>query len=114
LGRYGAVAKRFPDNAEAHVEVGIALRELGRLDEAEATLALAMQHFPSDRHAPMHHARIAADRQDWEESLRRYRALADKFADEPEPYIEIGVALRELGNLDAAEEALQLAIKHFP
>jgi len=62
----------FPDASQGYVVLGDALREAGRLDEADLTLAEAVKRFPDALWAAVQHALVAVRRQDWSEALRRW------------------------------------------
>src|SRR5437867_11868997 len=91
-----------------------ALCELGRLDEAEAAAAKAMERFPANPWPMIRHASVSMRRQNWEEALRRLQLVRARFAGEPTGHVYAGLALREMGRLDEAEEILDAAIKQFP
>src|SRR5690348_7264587 len=60
LLRWERVSQDFPDQAVGLLGKGEALREIGRLDEAEAVFADAMERFPTNVWAAANHAIIAA------------------------------------------------------
>ena len=114
LRRWEVVRKKFPNEPSGYFEAGLALREMGRLDEAEAMLASVMEQFPNNPWPMVHHASIAMRRHDWTEGLRRCDEVREKFPNEPSGYLEAGLALREMGNLDEAEAMLASAMTQFP
>lgn len=114
LARWDAMLNRFPNHWAAMSGRGEALRELGRLDEADSVLAEATR-LHADNFMPFaQRAQVAARRGDWEEALRRWEYLQQRF-----PSVEHGPAgvieaLTELGRLDEAERAAVAAEAQFP
>jgi hypothetical protein len=90
------------------------LRELGRLDEAELTLAEAMTRFPNNEMPCIHHAWVAVKRTDWSEALERWRAKLSRFPDNA--YANAGVieALMVLGRTNEADISLRHLLSRFP
>ncbi|MGF9759465.1 tetratricopeptide repeat protein, partial [Microvirga sp. 0TCS3.31] len=103
-----------PAQISLKVEIAAVLRELGQLDEAEAALqeiiAQAPQHFGTLAEL----GRVARKRGDRAAALNRLQAAAAlDFANLP-VRLEIAAVLRELGQLDEAEAALQEIIAQAP
>jgi tetratricopeptide (TPR) repeat protein len=96
---------RIPDDAEALAACGDALRELGRLDEAEAMLGAAAERF-TDRNIALAYARIASARQDWGAAALRWRSLIALFPEHFWGYLRGSAALRAIGRSDEADGML--------
>jgi capsular polysaccharide biosynthesis protein/tetratricopeptide (TPR) repeat protein len=114
LGIWEAVAQQYPESPEGFVGKASALIQLGRLAEAEALLLQAMEGFPSNIWASVAYAQLAERQQDWRAALRRWEAVRDEFPDAAVGHTGTASALRELGELDAAETAFAQAAERFP
>jgi tetratricopeptide (TPR) repeat protein len=93
---------------------GVALRELGRLDEADARLAAAAERFPDHAEIATEYGWTAIVRRDWTEALRRWICLRERFPNVPHCDVGSSMALRELGRLDEAESIIVRARQSFP
>jgi FkbM family methyltransferase len=113
-GLWSAIVAAFPADAAAFTGKAAALRELGRLGEAEAVLAQAMQEFPLDLWTAAEHAAIAMRRRDWGEALRRWEAVQRGFPNHPVGYSGKGEALRDAGRIEEAEAVFADALHRFP
>jgi Flp pilus assembly protein TadD len=103
-----------PHDAEAHNNLGNALKELGRLDEAEMSLrqAIALKFDYAEAHNNLGVILTALDRLDEAEfNLRHAITLKSDYID---AYNNLGIVLKELDRLDAAESSLRQAIALKP
>ncbi len=98
----------------AQAGLATALREQGRLDEAEALLLEAQQTFPQEIWPFANHARLAEVRQDWQAALARWTAIRHRFAQQVHGHRGSATALRVLGRLDEAEAVLLAARECLP
>src|SRR5262249_49490799 len=64
-----------PDHAAAYAGAGNALRESGRLDEAEQLLGFAVARFPDHGPVAMAFAAVANARRDWSAAVSRWAAV---------------------------------------
>lgn len=104
LFRAEEIRRSFPGHAIGHVLSGEALRELGRLDEAEAAFAAAVGRFPDDEWALYHWAGLATRRQQWDAALRRWQTMLAAFPQHRRAALAgCDEALRMLGRADEAE-----------
>jgi tetratricopeptide (TPR) repeat protein len=101
------------DSPAGYVGCGLCLEALGRLDEAEVQYDRANQRAPDKLHGWLGRARISDLRQDWQESLKRWKFMADRFAFEP-GFAGYARVLGELGRLDEAEAYLEEPAQLFP
>lgn len=76
--RWEAVRAKFPRYAAGFYCGAIALRDDGRLDEAESLLTKAIADLPPDLVTHMEHARVAAQREDWPVALERW-SVVERF-----------------------------------
>jgi Flp pilus assembly protein TadD len=95
-----------PDLEEAYTGVGLALRRLGRPDEAERVLTHGVALFPDARQLAIEHAWVAYDLRDWPEAVRRFGVVLEQSPDDPAGHVGLGAALREMDRLEEAEAVL--------
>src|ERR1700693_4312859 len=112
--RWEALRKRFPDDALAFVLGGVAARQLGEFDDAEALLSIARERYPIDAGAATEYAWLATQRRDWPQALERWEVVRDLLPDQPGGYLGIGRILRETGQFAEAEAVVSGAIDRFP
>ena len=106
LALFRQLAATNPRDVWMQKEIGSELRELGRLDEAEAVYRAILVEDSSFFHAHHGLAYIARARGDHEAALELFRQLATKNPRDVWKQKEIATELRELGRLDEAEAML--------
>src|SRR6185437_6976398 len=79
--RWDIVRSSCPDQPAGFVGGAAALREQGRLDEAEALLAEAVTRFPDEQSAAVEHGWSANRRRDWPEAVQRWEAVRRRYPD---------------------------------
>ena len=114
LRRADSVWQRFPDHAIGYVLRGEVLREMGRLDEADAAFAAAVEHFPEDEWARRGYAELASRRRAWTEALERWQAVRERFPHLVRAQSGLAEALAELNRPDEAEAAVAEVILREP
>ena len=113
LRRWEAVQRRFPNSPVGYAGKGEVLRELGRLDDAEAVLDYASREFPNHVWVATHHAAIASSRRDWTTASQRWHDLKTRFPDHWPAYTGLAEALRESGEIEQADRLLAEANGRF-
>jgi tetratricopeptide (TPR) repeat protein len=103
----------FPDQIAAYTGAAQALREGGRLDDAEALLAAGIEQFPGHAGLRVEHATLASRRRDWTEAARRWQAVRALFPDHPASYTGAAQAWREQRRFDEAGAVLAEALQRF-
>ena len=104
----------FPQDAAAHNNLGVTLKALGRLEEAEAsyTQAIALKPGYAEAYSNLGVTLKALGRlNEAESSLRQATALKPGYA---EAHSNLGNTLRELSRLNEAESSLRQAIALKP
>jgi|GEM_PF-2140260 len=114
IQHWDRIRARHPDNWIGYTGGGAALRDAGRLDEADAVLAEAVARFPDIPTPMVQYAQLAAARRDWTEAARRWHAVAIRYPDNIEAIAGQALALREAGRFTEADAVLAAALKRFP
>lgn len=114
LGRWEAVRAHFPERIADYAQMGVALRELGRFDDADALLRDATERYPEDADISVNYAWVAYHRGDWPEAVRRWDNALKRFPDDPSPWFGKGAALRDLAHFDEADATFVEALQRFP
>ena len=114
IRRFTAVKERFPDGWWAYARIAIALRHLGRLDEADRILEEGQQQIPGEAALFIDHGTVAEARGDWPEVIRRFTVVKERFPDGWWAYARIAIALRHLGRLDEADRILEEGQQQIP
>jgi tetratricopeptide (TPR) repeat protein len=112
--RWIKMVERFPNNATGWAGLIDILRNLRKLEKAEAEAQKAIAKFPLDFEIGCEFASCAADRLGWEEALLRWRQMLINHPPRARVHIGAAVALRELGRLDESAQLLLDAKKIFP
>ena len=94
-----------PESAEAHRLLGIALRRLGRGDEARAALERATQLDPASASAWTAVADLEAGLQRWEATVAALKQALGLDPESRDLRFRLGGALMNAGDLDGAERA---------
>ena len=105
--------RKFPMRVRAYSLEAACLNDLDRTKEAEALLLRALRFAPGDIALNFEYAKSAARRKDWEEALRRWTAVREKFRHIAGP-IEVAKCLKELGRYDEADALLRETFYSFP
>ena len=114
VDRWETARERFPDQIACYTGEALALRELGRFDEAEALLDAAVTRFPDQPGPRIEFAGLAQHRRDWQEAARRWAAVREFSPDSPIGYQAGATALRLAGLTEEAETLLTDAVTRFP
>lgn len=110
----GRAVKVKPGFADAHSNLGNALRELGRLAEAEQSYRKAIAL--NSRFAMAHYnlGNVLAAGRRFEEAAKSFSAALASSPNLLEARINLGTALRELGRLEESEQCYRKAIAIRP
>jgi tetratricopeptide (TPR) repeat protein len=102
------------DSPTAHNNLGVALIEEERRDEARAHFEAALRVDPEDGTALLNLGVLAAGRKEWVEAITFYKKALRQNYENPFIWNNLGVAATELGKDDRAIEFYQQALKHDP
>jgi len=113
LARYTGLRERFPASGDVWLGCAEAQAALGQPAEAKALLDEAETRFPGHAGIATFQARLAEQRNAWEEALARWQALHER---RPGAATALGVAraLRMLGRMEAAGAAIDAARRAHP
>lgn len=103
LARWAMMREAFPEIPDGHIWPAHTLWLAGRVDDAEAMAAVALQKFPGNPDALALHAQLAVTRENWREAARRWRRAATAAPERADVTAGLAAALRLSGELDAAE-----------
>ncbi len=112
--RWALLRERFPGELNGYTFGAAALLQMQRQDDAEALLTAATARFPERPQPPVDHARIASERKDWPEALRRWTVVRKRFPDMREGYEWSAWALDAMQRPDEAEPLWAEAVVRFP
>jgi tetratricopeptide (TPR) repeat protein len=105
FARWQAAFDRYPNDPTAHVGVGVALRELARLDEADEIFRAASAKFPTHLPVFVNFAWVAMKRRDWPEALQRWELVRERFG-EIDEYVRSRGYVRSVARLDELDASL--------
>lgn len=114
LARFQALRQAFPAAPDAVRGMARALHGLGRLDEADAIFAELIRQQPSDLALAEEFARMAAERGDAAEAIRRWASVTAAFPGHLPGYRQLAETLLQAGRATAADLVLTQAVSRFP
>lgn len=112
LRRWEAVRNASPRSPRAWIFNALCLKTLQRYDEADRLLERAIAIVPDDQMAATEYAKIADERGDIEEALRRWQQMRDRL-DNLTGWVEVAIRLRRLGREQEAVALLEKAQWRF-
>jgi tetratricopeptide (TPR) repeat protein len=114
LRRWEAVLSRYPDAPAGYLGAANALRELGRLDEADAIAGVGVARCPQHEALVVAHAWLANARRDWPAALHRWADARARFPRNPWCCVGSAKALQGADRQDEAESVLAIAATMQP
>ena len=114
LPAFQKAVKFLPNDAEVHNNLGNALSDSGRLDEAEAIYRLALQINPRNSNAYNNLGCTLSDLGRLDEAEASYRRALQVKPDFAEAHFNLGSTLNDLGRLDEAEASYRRALQIKP
>ena len=83
--RWRSVTETHPDDPAAYAGYGKALRLAGDHAMAESILRTAKDRFPAHFQIACEYAHLAVDKADWDEAMRRWQRVVERFPEAEEP-----------------------------
>ena len=111
IRRWAVVRAKFPHSQKGYVHALWLLKDLGRLDEAEQLLKVALRWLPQDVFVLAEHASLAELRGNWEEAYKRWEKLFDSF---PRSFVGAARVLHKLDRTAAAEAIIATGRIRYP
>jgi tetratricopeptide (TPR) repeat protein len=108
------VVDKAPHNSKAHINLGIGLERNGKLEEAVAQFAQALQLDPQSARAHCNLANTLAEQHQFEAALRHYAAAIDIEPSYSKAYQNAAATLYELRRFDQAIALLERAKEVSP
>jgi tetratricopeptide (TPR) repeat protein len=107
LAHFRAASAADPSNIRVQVEIANTLRELMRLDEAEAACEQALSQSPNDVWILLCLGYIDRERADWSGALAHFQAAGNADPSNLKAQLELAGTFRELLRIEEAEAILQ-------
>jgi len=114
LDRAEAMRERFADEAEGYSDGLEALRELCRVDDANALLKRAVERFGDEPWLLRNAALLAETRDDASGAEECWEKLRARFPDRADSWTQKAGFYRRCGRLEAADDLLRAALVRFP
>ncbi len=119
LGRDGLPALRkatelMPDDADAHGNLGLALKNAGLLDDAATSYRRAIALQPDSAHAHNNLGNVLFNRMQMDEAAASYRRALALQPDFAKAHNNLGNVLKNLGQLDEAAASYRRALARQP
>ena len=114
IAEYREAMRLKPDFAEAHINLGVALRDQGKLDEAIAEYREALRLKPDHAEAHSNLGLALSDQGKLDEAIAEYREAIRLKPDHAMPRYNLGNALGDQGKLDEAIAEYREAIRLKP
>ncbi|HUO53092.1 MAG TPA: tetratricopeptide repeat protein, partial [Rhodoblastus sp.] len=114
LAHFRAAADAEPNHLGVRQDVATELRELGRLDEAEAVCREIIAKNPLFSDGWRGLGQVARERGDWVAALAHFRVAAEVDPEALWAFEAVATELRELGRFDEAEDVLESIVARNP
>jgi len=103
-----------PEHAEAHLELGLALADMGKAAEGLAELAIAVRLAPEDPMARQELASLLMDEGDYRTAIGHLREAARLDPESFETHLDLGLCYAQKGFYEEAERAYEKARSFRP
>lgn len=108
------VTIRLPSDP-GHLRVlAMALRNAGRIEDAELVLSEAIKRFPEAGAIAVEYAWNMSRAGHWPEAVRRWRCACAAVRDDPSPVRGLAMSLRQIGDFASAELVITDGLCRFP
>jgi tetratricopeptide (TPR) repeat protein len=113
LALWTATVEQVPAHRRARLNLGVALHEAGRVDEALEILAEVVAEHPNDVIAQLNYGSALAEAGRVEEALRYLEVAAPQLR-RPDALLQLADTLRRAGRPEAAVEIFERVIERAP
>ena len=110
LEPYRVAMEQLPDDYKPHFGAGLALRNLGRLDEAAAAFSRSLELRWWHLRSLTELTGVRLDQQQYEAALQLALRTIDQYPGNAEAWTNRGIALHHLGRADEALRSLDQAL----
>ena len=114
IDSYKNALKINPDYAEAHYNMGIALKDKGDLETAISSYKNALKIKPGYAEAYFNMGNILKDKGDFDDAIDSYKNALKINPDYTEAYSNMGIALKDKGDFEAAIGSYKKALEVKP
>ena len=114
LPAFQRVVELMPDEADAHYNLGVALKSLGLLADAAASYRRALQIKPDYAEAHSNLGNVLKDLGQLDDAVASYRQALQLRPDSADAHNSLGTALKDLGQLDNAVASYRRAVALKP
>lgn len=104
LRRWALVRDLFPRATMGYLGAAWTYEDMGMIVEADAMMTDGIDRNEEDAGLAIEYARAAHARADWEEAIRRWAIVRERFPNRHEGYDGGAAALRGIGRVDEAEQ----------
>jgi protein O-GlcNAc transferase len=111
---FSMAAKHLPDDAEAHENLGLALKRAGRLDEAAESFQRAIKFKPGSPSAHVNLGNVLKETGRHEDAASSYRRALELKPDMLEAHNNLGNILRDRGDVEQAFACYRRALELKP
>jgi tetratricopeptide (TPR) repeat protein len=114
LAGWNQVLSHYSSRPIGYAAAASVLRQLNRVEEANALLLEGLEKFPSDQSIAAQHAWLAHHLRDWPEVHARWEAFRRKFPDVILSYTADATVLRYMGCFDDSEKTYLEIFSRWP
>ena len=114
LAAFQKTAELMPEDAEAHFNLGVVQKALGKLKDAEASYRHALKKNPAMLTAQANLGNVLRELGQLDEAISCFRRVLKIKPDIPEAHNNLGTALKDLGQLEEAQDSYRRAISLKP
>src|SRR3972149_6655453 len=114
LQAFQKTAGLMPDDAEVHLNLGVAQKNIGRLDDAAASYRRALKLDPDYAEAHINLGNVLKDLGQLDGAVDSYRRALQIKPDFAMAFNNLGIALMDLGQLDDAVASYRRALQIKP
>ena len=114
LHAFQKAADLMPNEADAHYNLGVVLKSLGRLDNAAVSYRRAVELKPDYVEAHSNLGNVLKDLGQLDNAIKSYRIALNLNPDSSDAHYNLGNALKDLGQLDDAVRCYRRAVALKP